>query len=455
VILPDSAAFEEARKPAFGQYAEIRPTAIVRCTTPADVAEAIAGAREAGLPIAVRSGGHCLAGCSTTRGLVIDLSALDSVELQDSVAAIGAGATLGAIYGRLEGETRTVAAGSCPTVGIAGLTLGGGLGILGRTYGLTCDQLLEAEVVLADGRVVVCDAERCNDLFWALRGAGAGRFGVVTRLVFRTVPAPELTCFRLEWPLGAANAVLEAWQAWAPAAPNELAASLLLNTLSDLDRQPTVTLFGASLGTKSETAGLVDELAARAGADPVSSSLEQLPFADARRFLAEQAPGLELPGTASDDEPGQPDVAFNKSEFFRDLFPGDAIEALTQHFAADRVHGQARELDFTPWGGAYNTVQPQATAFVHRKERFLLKHAVILDAAASSSARDEARTWLMRSWALAHRYGSGGVFPNFADPDLDAWARAYHLGNRGRLLQIKAKYDPENVFRSGGLDIGR
>jgi hypothetical protein len=273
--------------------------------------------------------------------------------------------------------------------------------------------------------------------------------------VFRTLPAPELTCFRLGWLLSAGSAVLEAWQAWAPEAPNELAASLLLNTFSDLDRQPTVTLFGASLGTKSETAGLVDELAARAGTNPVSSSLERLPYVAARRYLAEQAPGLQLPGTPSHDEPLQPDVVFNKSEFFRDLYPRDAIEALVAHFAADRVPGQARELDFTPWGGAYNTVQPDATAFVHRNERFLLKHAVILDAAASSRNRDDARTWLTRSWILAHRYGSSGVFPNFADPDLDPWATAYHRGNRNRLLQIKAKYDPENVFHSGGLDVER
>jgi FAD/FMN-containing dehydrogenase len=453
VILPDSAEYEEVRKPAFGQYADIRPTAVVRCRTPADVVEAIAHAREVGLPIAVRSGGHCLAGCSTTRGLVIDLSSLGSVELHGAVATIGAGATLGAIYGRLEGEGQTIAAGSCPTVGIAGLTLGGGLGILGRTYGLTSDQLVEAQVVLADGRVVDCDAERYDDLFWALRGAGAGRFGVVTRFVFRTVPAPELTCFRLGWPLSAAKAVLEAWQAWAPEAPNELAASLLLNSFSDADRPPAVTLFGTSLGTKSETVGLVDQLAARAGTDPVSSSLELLPYAAARQFLAENAPGLEQPGTAAEEL--SPDVIFNKSEFFRERFSRDAVEELLDHFAADRAHGQGRELDFTPWGGAYNTVQPHETAFVHRKERFLLKHAVILDATASSRHRDEARTWLTRSWALAHRHGSGGVFPNFADPDLDPWAPAYHRGNRNRLLEIKARYDPADVFRSAGFDVER
>jgi FAD/FMN-containing dehydrogenase len=451
VVLPDSTAYEVARKPAFAQYASIRPAAIVRCSGPADVVEAVARVRDVGLAIAARSGGHCFAGRSTTRGLVIDLSPLSSVELQGTVATIGAGATLGAIYARLEDAGRTIAAGSCPTVGIAGLTLGGGLGVLGRTYGLTSDQLLEAQIVLAGGRVVDCDAQRYNDLFWALRGAGAGQFGVVTRFVFRTVRVQELTCFRLGWPLTAASAVLEAWQAWAPDAPNELAASLLLNTFGDVDRPAGVTLFGASAGTKSETASLVDQLAARAGADPVSGSLEQLPYAAARHFLAEHAPGLEQPGAASDNDP-PPNVVFTKSEFFRKPLPRDAIEALVDHFAADRVHGQARELDLTPWGGAYNRVQPHATAFAHRNERFLLKHAVSLDAAASNSDLHDARTWLTRSWALAHRYASGGVFPNFADPDLDAWATAYHRGNRNRLLQIKARYDPENVFRSDPVE---
>jgi FAD binding domain/Berberine and berberine like len=453
VILPDSAAYEEARKPTFAQYASIRPAVIVQCSTAADVVEAVTRARDVGLAIATRSGGHCFAGRSTTRGLVIDLSPLCSVELQGTVATVGAGATLGAIYGRLEGEGRTIAAGSCPTVGIAGLTLGGGLGIFGRTYGLTSDQLLEVQVVLADGRLVDCDAERHSDLFWALRGAGAGQFGVVTRFVFRTVPVQELTCFRLGWPLTAAKAVLEAWQAWAPEAPNELAASLLLNTFSDVDRPPAVTLFGAGLGTRDETASLVDQLAARAGADPASSSLEELPYRAARHFLSEYAPGAEQPATASDNEPPPPNVVFNKSEFFRKLLPRSEIEALVDHFAADRVRGQARELDLTPWGGAYNRVQAHGTAFAHRNERFLLKHAVSLGGAAMTSDRDRARAWLTRSWALAHRYGSGGVFPNFAEPELDAWTTAYHRGNRNRLLQVKARYDPENVFRFDHVEI--
>jgi FAD/FMN-containing dehydrogenase len=446
VVLPDSAAYEDVRKPAFAQYTHIRPAAIVRCSAPADVVETVARARRVGLAITTRSGGHCFAGRSATRGLVIDVSPLCSVELHGTEAPIGAGATLGEIYAGLEGDGRTIAAGACPTVGIAGLTLGGGLGILGRTYGLTSDQLLEAQVVLADGRVVDCDTERYHDLFWALRGAGAGQFGVVTRFVFRTVPAQELTCFRLGWPLTAANAVLEAWQAWAPDAPNELAASLLLNAFSDVERLPTVTLFGSMLGTKNETAALVDELAGRAGTDPASVLLAELPHAAAKRYLIEHAPGVEHRQGEADDEAPQPALVFNKSEFFRKPLQPDTIAALVDHFTADGGRGGARELDFTPWGGAYNHVSPDATAFAHRRERFLLKHAAILDASASRRDREAERAWLARSWELVHRYGSGGVFPNFADPDLDAWSTAYHRSNRDRLLRIKASYDPENVF---------
>ena len=117
---------------------------------------------------------------------------------------------------------------------------------LGRTYGLTSDQLVQAQVVLADGRVVDCDERREEGLFWALRGAGAGQFAVVTSFWFRTVPAPDMTCFRLLWPLAKPADLLEVWQSWAPSAPDELAASLLLNLPADPERPPTATLFGSS-----------------------------------------------------------------------------------------------------------------------------------------------------------------------------------------------------------------
>ena len=278
VIYPESPEYESVRRPAWAQYENVRPVAVVRCRTPTDVAGSLAVARRLDLEVAPRGGGHCFAGRSATGGLVIDLSPMSSVAESDGIATVGAGARLGEIDERLAKDALAIPAGSCPAVGIAGLTLGGGLGILGRTYGLTSDQLVQAQVVLADGRVVECDERREEGLFWALRGAGAGQFGVVTSFSFRAVPAPDLTCFRLVWPLAKAADLLEVWQSWAPSAPDELAASLLLNVPADPERPPTATLFGSSLGAKDETERLLEELVVGAGEDPTSTTIEYLQY---------------------------------------------------------------------------------------------------------------------------------------------------------------------------------
>jgi FAD/FMN-containing dehydrogenase len=447
VIDPESPEYESVRRPAWVQYESVRPEAVVRCRTLADVAESLALARRLDLEVAPRGGGHCFAGRSATRGVVIDLSAMSSVVISDGIATVGAGARLGEIDDRLAAHALAIPAGSCPAVGIAGLTLGGGLGILGRTYGLTSDQLVQAQVVVADGRVVDCDERREEGLFWALRGAGAGQFGVVTSFSFRTVPAPDMTCFRLRWPLARAAELLEVWQSWAPAAPDELAASLLLNLPAEPERPSTATLFGSSLDAKDQTERFLERLVGSAGEDPTSTSIEHLKYTAAKRYLWEHAPGAEPHGEGlAGDEP-RPALAFSKSEFFRRELPQEAIAALVDHLAARRVPGQARELDFTPWGGAYNRLAPEATAFPHRQERFLLKHAVGLDTNASTERQDAARDWLTRSWELVHAWGSGGAFPNFADPELTDFATAYYGANRDRLVRLKAEYDPDTLFR--------
>jgi FAD/FMN-containing dehydrogenase len=146
VILHDSRDYESARKPAIGRFEQIRPEAVVRCETPGDVAETISFAQMMGLPTATRSGGHCFAGRSSCEGIVIDLSPMNAVALSRGVATVGAGARLGHVYDSLIEHDLTIPAGSCHSVGIAGLTLGGGLGILGRKYGLTSDHLLGAQV---------------------------------------------------------------------------------------------------------------------------------------------------------------------------------------------------------------------------------------------------------------------------------------------------------------------
>jgi FAD/FMN-containing dehydrogenase len=428
VLRPGSPAYEQARKPAIARFHDVRPQAVARCETAGDVAETIAFARREGLPAVPRSGGHCFAGRSSTEGIVIDVSPMRAVFVSGGLATVGAGARLGEVYDSLDEHGLTIAAGCGPEVGIAGLTLGGGLGILGRTHGLTSDQLRMAQVVLADGRVIECDEQHDAELFWALRGAGGGNFGVVTSLVFRTLPAPEATSFHLAWPHTNAAAVVEAWQRWAPAARDELAASVLV-------KGGEAHLIGAMLGGESETVALLEEHVSRAGADPASASYRHASYRESKRQLAEIGDK-----TGEGHEDWHP---FSKSEFFRRPLPADAVATLVKHFYEDRPAGQSRELDFTPWGGAYNRVAADATAFAHRNELFLLKHAVVVDPGAE---REEARRWLARSWELVHPWGSGGVYPNFPDPDFEDWSEAYHGRNRERLLRVRASYDPDGFF---------
>jgi FAD/FMN-containing dehydrogenase len=365
------------------RFAHITPAETRPCRNAAEVAEAIAEARRTGRKLAVRSGGHCFAGRSSTTGLLIDVGPMNDIALSGETATIGAGATLGNVYDALAEHGRTIAAGCGPEVGIAGLALGGGLGVLGRRYGLTCDQMLAAEVVLADGRVVTADDDEHQDLFWALRGSGGGQFGVVTKLTMKTVEAPpSIECFRLTYPRERAAELIADWQEWAPDAPDELA----------------VHLFGAGPLPHREA--------------PEETRVE-LPYRQAKQWLAENGPA------------GAPDQHDSKSTFFRHSLPTSAVQAL-----ADHTEG---ELDFSPWGGAYNRKSADETAFVHRDERFLLK----------LTGPGE---WLQRVWEIVHPHGSGGVYPNFPDPQLEDALTAYHGGNLQRLQAVKAAYDRDNVF---------
>jgi FAD/FMN-containing dehydrogenase len=429
VILPESPRYDTLRATFNARFDDVRPQALVRCKSTGDVVETLAFARRLELPTATRSGGHCFAGRSTGPGIVIDVTPMNSVSVSAGVATVGAGARLGDIYDSLEDEGITIPGGCGPTVGIAGLTLGGGLGILGRMYGLTSDHLRAAQVVTADGRVLDCDHEREADLFWALRGAGNGNFGVATSLVFESRPAPATTVLQLDWPFALAGAVIEAWQAWAPPAPDELAASLLITAPAAVEEAPTVIVRGAMVGTEAEANALLDELVSRVGADPTTATLTHDSYRDAKRGLVDLAEGGA--------EPSRP-LLFSKSEFFRDPLPPEAVAALVETLTAARRPGESRELDFSPWGGAYNRTPADATAFVHRDATFLLKHAAVVGSTGSA--------WVQRSHATTHPWGTGGVYPNFPDPDLPDPGRAYYGSNYSRLVRVKRRYDPDGFF---------
>jgi FAD/FMN-containing dehydrogenase len=420
LITPDSAAYDAARRPALARFHDVRPIAVVRCASTRDVTRTLAFARHSGTHVVPRGGGHCFAGRSSTAGLVLDLSRLDAVTVRpDGRARIGAGARLAQVYDGLHRSHRAVPAGCGPTVGIAGLTLGGGLGLLGRIHGLTCDALLSAQVVLADGRVVDCDLDREPELFWALRGAGGGQFGVVTSLVFATVAEPRATRFEMRWPEAAAVDVVAGWQGWASEAPDDVTANLSL--VAEPGHPLRVVVFGAALRHAGPTVALLMSLAVRVGVKPEIRHHVMIWRDLKRSFAGEESPGGVL--------------TVSRSEFFSHPMPASAVVPLIDQLTSGTAPGR-RELNFTAMGGAYNRVPADATAFVHRSERFLLEHVA-----------HDGDQWLDRSWALAHALASGRVYPNFPDPDLDDWATAYHGGNAERLRAVKRSYDPERLFR--------
>ena len=229
VVLPGSGEYESSYPTFIKRFDHIRPAGLVIAENEADVVEAVRFAKRYGIHVVARSGGHSFGGYSTTEGMVIDLKRLAAVQVADQRASIGGGALIIDAQAALQEHGLGLPTGSCPTVGLAGLALGGGLGDTGRRYGLTSDRLTGARVVLADGSVVETDSQREPELFWALRGAGGGNFGIVTRMDFLAHPVTDVTVFSVQWPWSAAAAVIDAWQRWAPYGPDELTSGLDLS----------------------------------------------------------------------------------------------------------------------------------------------------------------------------------------------------------------------------------
>ncbi|MEN3305795.1 MAG: hypothetical protein V7603_1997 [Micromonosporaceae bacterium] len=416
---PDSSGYEAIRRPVNAAYREVRPRLVVLCRSVSDVARAMAYATATGNRIAPRGGGHCFAGRSSTDGIVLDLSSLDGIAMaDDGVATIRAGARLAQVYAALHAYGQTLPAGCGPTVGITGLTLGGGIGLLGREHGLTCDRLVGAQVVLPDGSVVDCDHDREPDLFWGLRGAGGGQFGVVTSLRFDTLPEPMTTRIEAHWSDIAFEELVSAWQAWAPQAPDELTVNLTLESQPGAPVQ--ATLFGAATLEEGSTRKLLQEFIDRAAVAPTIELRGGLPYHHLKDTFA--------------DPRDLPERLRIRSEFFSHAMSHRTLASLLTRLDDPGTAGR-RRLTFTAMGGAYNRVADDATAFAHRGERFLLEYI-----------GDATEPWVDRSWAAAHADGSGHVYPNFPDPALEDWATAYHAGNYSRLAAVKNTYDPHRLF---------
>ena len=278
LVRPGDADYAAARQLYNTRFDSQKPDAVAYVAHEADVQECLAYARTHHTPVSIRSGGHDYAGWSSGTGrLVIDVSRLASVS---SDGTIGAGARLLDVYTGLAKNGRTIPGGSCPTVAVSGLTLGGGHGVTARAYGLARDSLTTVDLITADGRKLRASEQQNPDLFWALRGAGNGNFGVVTGLTFRTHDAPRGVTAYLTWPWRQAQAVIGAWQEWGPDQPDEIwSAAHLAGGAGGAN--PTLTIAAFSLGTYGDLQNALDRLADRAGASASSVSLHRTGFQDA------------------------------------------------------------------------------------------------------------------------------------------------------------------------------
>jgi hypothetical protein len=425
VVQRGASGYDAARRLYNTRFDSVHPQAVVYCESLADVQKTVRWARRHNIHIVPRSGGHSYGGYSTASGVVVDVSRLHGISLTtDHRAAVGAGAKLIDVYASLGAHGRTVPAGTCPSVGIAGLAQGGGIGLSARKFGLTCDHLLEATVVLADGTAVVANAHQHPDLYWALRGGGGGNFGIVTRLLFRTRPVDQVVTYSLAWPWSDAKRVVAAWQQLAPHAPDGLFSVLNLNSA------PAITSAGQFYGSEQRLRDLLQPLA-NAGTPTRFTTLRRS-YMSATYMWAGCAT-LPLCHAA-----GRSTFAA-KSRFANKPLTAAGVDALVGGIESYTGSGSGIVL-LDSYGGAINRVPKAATAFVHRDALFSLQFLTY--------ATPPNVAWLRRLYAAMAPHLSAFAYQNYIDPELPHWQHVYYGSNLARLQRIKRKYDPHNVFHT-------
>jgi FAD/FMN-containing dehydrogenase len=458
LIRPGEQGYRRARLLFDPRFDHLRPAGIAYCRSAADVSACLAFARRFAVPVAARSGGHSYAGWSSTSGLIVDVTQLASFQADGSTVQVGTGIRLIDFYSQLADRGLAVPGGSCPTVGIAGLTLGGGVGVLGRALGLACDNLQAVQIVTADGQVRDCDSQQHADLFWASRGGGGGNFGVATSLTFGAHRLPAMTLFFLSWPWSQVEWVLSGWQSWAPYQGDELWSNLHLSAAPGAPSPFSVQVGGTFLGSPADAAALLDKLYAAVGSQASGEPFETSYLAamlDDAGCSDLTVPQCHLPSLVPAGQLArQPEFA--KSDFFTRPLPPAAISKLVagteQFLGIGAAAGASGGVALDACGGAINRVAPADTAFVHRDALFLAQYTTTWTpgprrGGVVDSGAQRQRHWQRGLHAAMRPYASGQAYQNYIDPDLTDWRQAYYGANYQRLARVKAAYDPDQVFR--------
>ncbi len=434
IFLPSDPSYEEARK-IWNATVDKHPALIARCSTTQDVVRAVNFARDKGLLLAIRGGGHNIAGnAMCDDGMVIDLSAMKAVNVDPAtrLATVQGGATLADMDAATQAHGLATPLGINSTTGVAGLTLGGGFGWLSRKFGMTVDNLESAEVVTADGGLIHASEAEHPDLFWALRGGG-GNFGVVTQFKFRVHPlGPDLLSGLMVYPLSEAKSVLQQYRDFIAAAPDDLTVWAVLRKApplpflpSEVHGQAIVVLAILYMGTPEEGKQIIAPL--RKFGTLLGEHIGVQPYVDWQKAFDP----LLTPGARN----------YWKSHNFAKLDDG-LFDAVIEYI--ETLPSPQCEIFFGAIGGATTRKQPDFTAYAHRDARFVMNvHGRWDDSA------DDQRciSWARDFFAASAPFASGGVYVNFLTSEESDRVRTAYGPNYERLAQIKREYDPDNLFR--------
>jgi len=422
LLLPEDDGYDDARA-VWNAAIDRRPAAVARCADPTDVVRALEVARTCGLAVAVRGGGHSFAGKSTCDGgLVIDCSPMKAVEVDPArrVARAGAGCTLADLDGTTQALGLATTLGTAPPTGIAGLTLGGGLGWLMGRFGLACDNLLAADVVTADGRLVRASAEERPDLLWGLRGGG-GNFGIVTALEYRLHPLTTVLGGAVTYPTTSAREVFRLYRNLTAEAPEELTAYVGIQPLA------TGPAFGIAACWCGDVAAGERALAPlRRVGPPLEDTIRPIPYLEMQSLLT--PPPMRV-------------GSYARSSFLGDLDEG-AIDALATWVTAPSPSISIFFLEHLH--GRVSASGAGESAFSHRGPGYSFAALSIWMDPADS---DACATWVRRFFAEMAPFLTSGVYSNYLAEEGEARVRAAYGPAWDRLVGLKRAYDPENVFR--------
>ena len=432
VILPAEPGYDEARK-VFNGMIDKRPAVIARCADTEDVVAAVDFARENHLVVAVRSGGHSVAGMSICDdGILIDLSPMKEIEVdpEAKTARVGGGVLSGELDAATQEHGLHTPSGRVTTTGIGGFTTGGGYGWTSSKYGLTCDNLISAEVVTADGSVVIASEAENSDLFWGIKGGGCN-FGVVTSFEFRLYELGPMVLAGLAlWPIDRAPEVLRAWRDYVADVPDELSTGCVILTAPpeefippDLQGKPVLGMAGMYVGDPEEGARVMQPLK---DLGPAVDLIQPMPYTD---FQAILDPG---------NQPG-----------FRNYWRGEYLTGLSDE-AIDVFVERAREplspfnqIIFFRLGQGVNRVPDDSAAFSHRDADYLFHPIAMWE----DPADDEREIAFVREFSEAMRpFETGAVYLNFTG-DSDRARSAFGADKYERLVELKDRYDPTNLFQ--------